>query len=260
VGALREAQAPAVDALGQRAKHRAAHHPAGPRVAAAGLVAHAAVEPGAQLDLQGAVPGRARGRHPVADGGHLAAAQRHQPLDDQRHPPARRRAPGERARERAGAQVEAALVRLQLATPGGQPLALDAQLDGLTVADVDQRLAGASQAVRLLGVADGGGLVEAVEVGAPGARAGKRLEPLLEGAAHPQVAVPQREDRLAAAGADGVEARLAHLPRVGRVDGAGVFHGSSRDRIVRVVAAPAILARRRPPGPPAWRGTRPPAR
>ena len=102
----------------------------------------------------------------------------------------------------------------QVAVADVERLVVDEQPDDLAVRDVDDRLAGVRVAVGGLGVRQRPDLVEGVEVGA-GQR--ERLA-LVEVAAQADVAVGQREDRLALPEQVEVQAALAHGPRLDVVD------------------------------------------
>ena len=145
----------------------------------------------------------------VADRGDRALGERHQPLGAHPHPAAGRRLPHGVAAQRAGAEVEHPVVLDGAAVAHVERLVLDQQPDDLAVGDVDDRLAVLRVAVAGLGVGQRVLLVEAVEV-----RAGQAARlALLEGAAHADVAVGQREDRLGALERVEVEGVPAQLPR-----------------------------------------------
>ena len=90
------------------------------------------------------------------------------------------------------AEVQGPLVVLDVGDAEQHRLVVDVELHGLVVGDVDDRLAGAGEAERLLGVPDRPGLVEAVDEGAVGVG----LATLLDVAAQAQVAVPDGEQGL----------------------------------------------------------------
>ena len=95
-------------------------------------------------------------------------------------------------RQHAGAKVEHAIVREQLAVAHVERLVVDEQADELAVGHVDERLARLGRAVLALRDRQRAQLVEAVEVGAGHA---VRLA-FVEVAAHADEAVGQREQRL----------------------------------------------------------------
>ena len=128
------------------------------------------------------------------------------------HGVARRRAPLGAAAQHAGAEVELALVREQLAVADVERLVVDQQPDDLAVGHVDDRLARLGVAVAGLGVGQRPQLVERVQVGAGQA---VRLA-LVEVAAQPDVAVGEGEDRLGLREHVEVELGLAHRPRLDR--------------------------------------------
>ena len=102
----------------------------------------------------------------------------------------------------------------QRAVADVEGLVVDEEPDQLAVGDVDDRLARLGVAVAGLGVGQRAQLVDAVEVGAGQA---VRLA-LVEVAAQADVAVGEREDRLALGQRVEVERRLPHAPRL---DGEG---------------------------------------
>ena len=134
------------------------------------------------------------------------------------------------------AEVEHALVVLEVGGVQQQRLVVDEQLHQLRVGHVDDGLAGLGEAERLLGVMDRPGLVEAVQERAVAVR----LAALLGVGAHAEVAVADGEQRLGEAQVAAVELALDQPPRVDRVPVLG------KARVVRLVAsrrAPGVSAR-----------------
>ena len=107
-------------------------------------------------------------------------------------PLAARRAPDQLAREHAAAEVERPLVLQQVGHRQLQRLVVDVEPDHLGVGRVDDRLPDPGEAEGLLGVLDRPGLVEAVDVGAVDVG----VAALVVVAAHAEVAVADREQRL----------------------------------------------------------------
>ena len=128
------------------------------------------------------------------------------------HPLAGRRAPHEVPFEDAGAEVDAALVFVEVGAGEQQRLVVDVQLHQLGVGHVDDRLAGLGEPEGVLGVLDVPGLVEAVEVRAVAVR----LAALLRVGPHPEVAVAEGEERLGQAEVVVAELALDEPPRLDR--------------------------------------------
>ena len=146
----------------------------------------------------------------VEDRGGAALGER----DDARrgHPdlPADRRAPVHAALQEPGAEVEDALVLDQLAVADVEQLVVDEEPQELAVGDAEDGLARLGVAVGRLGVRQRPDLVEAVEV-----RAGQPVGlALVEVAAQADVAVGEREQRLALGEQLEPQARLAQGPRL----------------------------------------------
>ena len=146
----------------------------------------------------------------VGDRRHRALRERHEPLRRHRHPLAVGGDPVDVAGQRARAHVERAAVRAHLAVAHVERLVVDEHPDQLAVGDVDQRLALVREPEPALGVRQRAGLEERVEVGA---RHRVRL-PLVEVAAHPDVAVGQREQRLGLGQRVEVDVRFVDHPGV----------------------------------------------
>ena len=125
-------------------------------------------------------------------------------------PLARRRAPDERAPQHAVAEVEGALVVLEVGGADDERLVVDVELHQLGVRGVDDRLAGAGEPVGRLGVPDRPGLVQPVDVGA----VLERVAALLGVAAHADVAVGDGEQGLGDAEVAAVGVALDQAPRV----------------------------------------------
>ena len=174
------------------------------------LVAHARVDGRHELDRGLAVDER----DGEVDRRDRRTRERDEPPRDELDGRAARGPPADRPREDAAAQVERPLVGLDRAGREVQGLVADAELDPLAVGDVEQHLVVAGVSVRRLAVGDRRLLVEAVHVRAvddvPGV--------LLEVAAHPEVAVREREDRLVAGGERRVERQLADAPGIDGVE------------------------------------------
>ncbi len=105
---------------------------------------------------------------------------------------ARWRAPDQVARQHPVAEIDGALVGVEIGGRQQQRLVVDVQLEQLGVGHVDDRLAGLGEAVRLLGMHDRPRLVEPVEVGAVAVG----LTALLGIGSHPQIAVAECEQGL----------------------------------------------------------------
>ena len=172
----------------------------------------------------------------VGDGRDRARVEGHEPARRHLDRHAALRAPVQRARQRAGAEVELALVVVQVPAVDVQRLVLDQQPDELAVGHVDHALAVLRVAVGALAVAQRDRLVEAVEIGAA---EGARLA-LVEVAAQAQVAVGDGEERLGLGQEVEVELGLAQAPGLGRV-GVVVDHSSS-PRSSTTTSAPCCLS------------------
>ena len=135
---------------------------------------------------------RVDGLNLVADGGHGALGERHQPGGGDAHRLAGRWHPLGAALQHPGAEIEPPLVTAQLPVAQVERLIVDEQADDLGVGDVDDRLTGLGVAVAGLGVGHRAQLVEPIEIG-PGQSEGLSL---VEVAPQPDVAVGQREHRL----------------------------------------------------------------
>ena len=147
--------------------------------------------------------------------GDRALRERHEARRRDAHAAPRGRDPLDLAAQHAVAQVEHALVRAQIAVADVERLVVDEQADELAVRDVDERLARLREAVCRLGVGQRVQLEEPVQV-----RAGNAVRlALVEVAAQPDVAVREREDRLARREQVGRQRALAHRPGL---DGVGL--------------------------------------
>ena len=140
--------------------------------------------------------------------------------------------------EDAGAEVDAALVLVEVGAGEQQRLVVDVQLHQLGVGHVDDGLARLGEPERVLGVLDRPGLVEAVEVRAVAVR----LAALLRVRPHPEVAVAEGEERLGQA--EVVVAVLA-LDEPPRLDREAVLGEPGRDGMV---VHGATIGRSRPIG------------
>jgi hypothetical protein len=132
------------------------------------------------------------------------------------------------AAQHAVAHVEFELVRAHVGDVERKRLVVDINAHHLGVGRVDDRLPDLREAVGLLGVADGPGLVEAVDEGALLVR----LTALGVVAAQAEVAVAHREERL---GDTGVIERVARLDEAPRVDGKAIAIDHSLPLLIRVV-------------------------
>ncbi len=173
----------------------------------------------------------------VEDRRGAALGERHDARRGHAHLAARGRAPVRAAAQDARAEVEHALVLEQLAVADVEQLVVDEQADELAVGDAEQRLARLGVAVGALGVRQRADLVEAVEV-RPRHSAGVAL---VEVAAQADVAVGEREQRLALGQQVEVELGLAQDPGLDRERGM-VDHAARRRRRR---AAPRGRGRRR---------------
>ncbi len=180
--------------------------------------------------------------------GQVALGEGDHPPGDHPHPLAAGRAPQQGAGQDAGAQVEGALVLLEVGGRDLERLVVDVEPDHLRVGRVDDRLADPGEPERLLGVLDRPGLVEAVDVGAVAVE----VAALLVVAAQPEVAVAEAEQRLGHPEVAAVEAALHEPPLV---DGeAGAVEGVTGRRnvarasgaLVRVLAHARNSRGRRP--------------
>ena len=142
-----------------------------------------------------------------------ALGERHEPGRGDADAAAGGRDPLDLAAQHAVSQVEDALVRAQVAVAHVERLVVDEQPDELAVRDVDERLPRLREAVRRLGVGQRMQLEEPVQV-----RAGDAVRlALVQVAAQPDVAVREREDRLARGEQVGRELALGHAPGLDRV-------------------------------------------
>ncbi|MPN06446.1 hypothetical protein SDC9_153702 [bioreactor metagenome] len=154
--------------------------------------------------------------------GDLHRHHRQVPLGHAHHPggvdPDRltgRGAPDDVAAQDTVAEVDGALVLLEVGDRDVDRLVVDVELHHLGVGRVDDRLPDPGEAVRLLGVPDRPGLVEPVDEGA----VCEALPALLRVAAHAEVAVADREQRLGAAQVGPVRPGLHQPPLVEREPG-----------------------------------------
>ena len=165
---------------------------------------------GDQLGLQDQ-PGRGVQRlHLVQEGDDGALGERDQADGADPDRLAGRGDPLGGALERAGPQVQDALVGAQLAVAHVERLVVDQQPHELGVGDVDHRLAGLGEAVAGLGVRQRAQLVERVQIGAGQA---VRLA-LVQVSAYPDVSVGQREHRLGLGQQVQVQPGLPDVPGV----------------------------------------------
>ena len=202
------------------------------------LVVRLAVLVGHQLGLDHQPRAVAERLDLVVDRGGAALGQRDQARGGDPDLGAGRRAPVHAPAQDAGAEVEDPLVLEQLAVADVEELVVDVQAQELAVGDVDHRLARLGVAVGVLGVGQRPDLVQPVEVGA-GQAVGLAL---VEVAAHPDVAVGQREDRLGLGEHVERQARLADRPGVDGVVGAVLDHGSSSARSWTTRVAPCAAS------------------
>ena len=128
------------------------------------------------------------------------------------HALAGRSPPHEVPFEDAGAEVDAALVFVEVGAGEQQRLVVDVQLHHLGVGHVDHGLPRLREPVGVLGVLDGPGLVESVEVRAVAVR----LAALLRVRPHPEVTIAEGEERLGQAKVVVAELALDEPPRLGR--------------------------------------------
>ena len=167
----------------------------------------------------------------------VAVGEADEPLRPHAHALAGRRPPDQVAGERAVAEVEHPLVRLEVGVAQQQRLVVDVQLHQLGVGDVDDRLTRLGEPERLLGVVDVPRLVEPVDERAVAVR----VAALLGVGAHPDVAVGDGEQRLGQpeVGRRRTRARRAATGRSGSGAGRG---GRARWRLI---AAPRSQQARR---------------
>jgi hypothetical protein len=169
-------------------------------------------EPGLQHDLDGPF----QRAHRVAQGEHAALVERHEPGGADLDAAAVRRAPAQLARQRARPEVEHAFVVQERAGADVERVAVDQQPDRRAVDGVDQGLGRLGIAAAGLGVDHRAQLVHAREVRT---RHAHRL-PLVQGSAHAQAAVGDREDGF---GARQLVELEPGLPKAPGFDGEGVL-------------------------------------
>ncbi len=186
------------------------------------------------------------GEHGHLEGQHheVALGHRDHPGGVDLDPLARRRAPDDRAPQHAVAEVEGALVVLEVGGADDERLVVDVELHQLGVRRVDEGLAGSGEPVGRLGVPDRPGLVQPVDVGA----VLERVPALLGVAAHPDVAVRDREQGLGDAEVAAVGVALDQAPGVdgepAAVEGVGrrltALHARSPRSVTTRVAPAAV--------------------
>ena len=175
------------------------------------LVAHPRVDGG--LDAERHSPAVGHPRHEL-DRRDRRPCERHQATGRDVHRRPAGRSPSDGAGQDPGLQVEGALVCLDGPGREVQRLVADEELDALAVGDVEQHLVVEREAEGGLAVRDRLLLVEAVHV-RPVHDVARRL---VEVAAHAEVAVGQREDRLVARGLRRVELQLADPPWIDGIE------------------------------------------
>jgi hypothetical protein len=206
-GSIPQQQTHPVDRATLLVQHPLARARRQPRVAG-GLLGQQVIRVGvlAIKDLRGQHDRRRvlRKHHLVLDGRDVAVLQRHEPHGAHDHLLAPGRRPRELAREDARAHVQHSRVVAQARRRHEERLVVDVELDDRRVGDVDDRLSGAREPERLLGVEDPSGFVKPRD---EGARRDRRPT-LLERPTHADEAVGDGEDRFRAGVATLGETRL----------------------------------------------------
>ena len=172
---------------------------------------HRAVERGDKLDAGVGI--ERRHGHLLGENG--TAGQADEPLGNDAHPPAGRRLPVYATDQNALAEIEAAFVGEDRTGREVEALAVHGDLDTLGIGQVEHELVGPSKAIGVLGIADRLRVVEAVDVGPFHAGIGLAQPGLVVTATGADMAVAEREQRLAQQIGVGVPAGFDQTPGIG---------------------------------------------